>query len=86
MTECDFLLNYRLPTSPFEVAAIKAKEDLDVLDNERQVGIDIGAAAERKRIYGLSSDEFLIEKLAYKTGKLVITCLPVSDNLQATDK
>lgn len=80
LMESDFLLKYRLPTSPFEVAAIKARKKLDLLDNERQVGISIGAKAERKRIYGLSVDEFLIEKLAYNSENLVIACSPVDNN------
>lgn len=80
MMECDFLSKYRLPTSPFEIAAIAAKEQLSVLDNERQVGISMGMAAEQKRIYGLSVNEFLIEKLAYKSGRLVVAYSPIDNN------
>lgn len=65
---------------PVEIAAIAAKEQLSVLDNERQVGMSMGIAAEQKRIYGLSVNEFLIEKLAYKSGRLVVAYSPVDNN------
>lgn len=53
---------------------------MSVLDNERQVGISMGMAAEQKRIYGLSVNEFLIEKLAYKSGRLVVAYSPIDNN------